>query len=88
MVFWSVVLFCQKKTTDKKNTSYAVLKGHFWITEKGTTLLDRPILSFSAELVTGLGCPKVLSFFTADLKFPGNFATTDEKHTTHKHHPC
>ena len=25
--------------------------------------------------------------FTADLKFPGNFATTDDTHTRHKHQP-
>ena len=55
MLSQNVVLFCQKETTDKKNTSYAVLKGHFWITEKGTTLLDRPILSFFAELCDRIG---------------------------------
>ena len=37
---------------------------------------------------TGSGCPKVLSFSTADLKFPGNFTTTDGTHTRRKHHPC
>ena len=40
MLSQNVVLFCQKETTDKKNASYAVLKGHFRITEEGTTLLD------------------------------------------------
>ena len=55
MLSQNVVLFCQKETTDKKNTSYAVLKGHFWITEKGTTLLDSLILSFFAELCDRIG---------------------------------
>ena len=55
MLSQNVVFFRQKETTDKKNTSYAVLKGHFWITEKGTTLLDSPILSFFAELLDRIG---------------------------------
>ena len=84
MLSQNVVLFCQKETTGKKNTSYAVLKGHFWITKKGQHFWTASSCPFLPNFVTGLGCPKVLSFFTADLKFPGNFATTDEKHTTHK----
>ena len=55
MLSQNVVLFCQKGTTDKKNTSYAVLKGHFWITKKRTTVLDSPILSFFAELLDRVG---------------------------------
>ena len=51
----NVVLFCQKGTTDKKPTSHAVLKAHFWITKKGTTVLDSPILSFFAELLDRVG---------------------------------
>ena len=50
MLSKNVVLFCQKGTTDQKTTSYAVLKGHFWITKKRTTVLDSPILSFFAKL--------------------------------------
>ena len=55
MLSQNVVLFCQKGTTDKKYTSYAVLKGHFWITKKGTTLLDSPILPFFVELLDRVG---------------------------------
>ena len=55
MLSQNVVFFCQKETTNKKNTSYAVLQGHFWITKKGTTLLDSPILSFFAELLDRVG---------------------------------
>ena len=59
MLSQNVVLFCQKGTTDQKTTSYAVLKGHFWITEKRTTVLDSPSCPFLPNFVTGSGCPKV-----------------------------
>ena len=55
--------FGRKGTTDKKNTSYAVLKGHFWIINFWTTLLDSPILSFFAELLDRVGVSKSVAVF-------------------------
>ena len=51
MLSQNVVLFAKKGQLTKKNTSYAVLKAHIWITKNGTTVLDSPILSFFAELL-------------------------------------
>ena len=51
----NVILFAKKGQLTKKNTCYAVLKAHFWITKKGTRVLDSPILSFLAELLDRVG---------------------------------
>ena len=56
--------FGKKGTTDKKNTFYAVLKGHFWIINFWTTLLvDSPILSFFAELLDRVGVSRSVTIF-------------------------
>ena len=63
MLSKNVVLFCQKGTSDKKNT-YGVLKAHFWITNFWTTVvLDSLILSFFAELLDRVGLSKSVILF-------------------------
>ena len=70
MMSKNVVLFCQKGTTDQKTTSYAVLKGHFWITKKRTTVLDSPILSFFAKLLDRVGLSKSVVLFYSRVQIP------------------
>ena len=68
MLSQNVVLFCQKRTTDQKTNSYAVLKGHFWITEKRTTVVDSPILSFLDRV--GLSKSVVIFYSRAQIPPP------------------
>ena len=70
MLSKNVVLFCQKWTTDQKTTSYAVLKGHFWIAKKRTTVLDSPILSFFAKLLDRVGLSKSVVLFYSRVQIP------------------
>ena len=70
MLSQNVVLFCQKGTTGQKTTSYAVLKGHFWITEKRTTVLDSPMLSFFAKLLDRIGLSKSVVLFYSRAQIP------------------
>ena len=70
MLSKNVVLFGQKGTTDQKNTSYAVLKGHLWITKKRTTVLDSPILSFFAKLLDRVGLSKSVVLFYSRVQIP------------------
>ena len=60
----NAVLFCQKSTTDKNTTSYAVQKGHFWIINFWTTVVvDSPILSFFDKLLDRVGLSKSVVLF-------------------------
>ena len=70
MLSKNVVLFCQKGTTDQNNTSYAVLKGHFWITIKRTTVLGSPVLSFFAKRSDRVGLSKSVVLFYSRVQIP------------------
>ena len=66
----NVVLFCQKETTDQKKINYAVLKGHFWITKKRTTVFNSHILSFFAKLLNRVGLSKSVVLFYSRVQIP------------------